>query len=170
MSKTMIRLSKFAAAGVMLAAFSNLDNPQFNLPINEREKVCIVEALWHEARGESEQGIRAVLTVIQNRVYDARYPSSYCRVINQRKQFSYILQHRAKGKPTTPNPKAVEISKIKLIDSLATDALQGKLEPIVPQNALWYHTIQVRPEWSKKMRRVKVVGNHVFYTDKAKVK
>ena len=50
---------------------------------------CLTEALYHEARGESVKGQRAVAEVILNRVDHPAFPKSVCGVVNQPSQFSY---------------------------------------------------------------------------------
>lgn len=137
-----------------------------SLPVNEREKACLIEAAWHEARGESEDGIRAVMAVIQNRVHSRRYPASYCAVIYQYRQFSYVIEHKRIGKSTKPVVKPSEMLKYRLIERLAVDTLQAKLDAPVPPDVLWYHTHQVKPQWSKKKKLVKVVGKHRFFTER----
>lgn len=56
------------------------------------EKACIVQALWHEARGEKLAGLLAVASVIENRKNSSRYPADYCSVIWQDKQFSFTAK------------------------------------------------------------------------------
>ena len=42
----------------------------------EREKQCIVDALYHEARGEGEFGMKAVANVIHNRYEHPAFPDT----------------------------------------------------------------------------------------------
>ena len=47
------------------------------------EKLCLAQAIYHEARGESKEGQLAVANVIINRAMSKKYPSSICGVVFQ---------------------------------------------------------------------------------------
>ena len=51
---------------------------------------CLAGAVYFEARGEPLEGQLAVAQVIVNRAEDRRFPSSYCGVVYQRSQFSFV--------------------------------------------------------------------------------
>lgn len=56
------------------------------------QKDCMMEALWHEARGEPQIGQLAIAEVIFNRLDSGKFGSSVCEVVNQKYpncQFSY---------------------------------------------------------------------------------
>jgi spore germination cell wall hydrolase CwlJ-like protein len=127
----------------------------------EQEKYCLKEALWFEARGESEQGIRAVANVIINRKISSRYPSTYCGVIWQYKQFSYTIPGY-KGKPLWITPKTTEYTALQQIDEIVQEVFDGRFRSVLPQSVLWYHTTSVNPKWSRKKKTVRIVGRHVF--------
>lgn len=138
----------------------NQDVPTRGINISEKE--CIYEALWHEARGESKEGIHAVASVIQNRVYSGRYPKNFCEVVQQGRQFSY---RNRKGVVVTPTPNAFQLQTARVIDRLSTEMLTGEFKASVAPSVLWYHTKKVKPQWSKQFKKVKVIGNHVFYSE-----
>ena len=49
----------------------------------ERSLQCLTEAVYYEARSESEEGQRAVAQVVLNRVRHPAYPNSVCGVVYQ---------------------------------------------------------------------------------------
>src|SRR3546814_1697830 len=51
---------------------------------------CLAGAVYFESRGESLAGQLAVAHVIINRAESGRFPSSYCGVVHQRSQFSFV--------------------------------------------------------------------------------
>lgn len=51
----------------------------------------IEQALWAEARGESDLGKRAVAHVILNRLKSARFPNTVKGVITAPRQFAYAI-------------------------------------------------------------------------------
>ena len=137
---------------------TTVTNPEFSMQINPREKACIIEAVWYEARGENLNGRIAVINVIRNRVYSGMYPDSYCDVIREPKQFSYWHQIKNK-KPLVNDSNRVLYLEI---ETLAEQALKGTILDVVPSDVLWYHHIRVSPKWSKRMKTDTVIGMHKF--------
>jgi spore germination cell wall hydrolase CwlJ-like protein len=124
------------------------------------EWVCLTEALYFEARGESFNGISAVAEVIINRKKSAKFPNSVCAVISQGVggkrgcQFSYKCDGKAE---VYHEPKAYA-----RVAKMAKLKLDGRLKKIT-DGALFYHTTAVSPSWSRKFRRTAKVGVHLFY-------
>ena len=128
----------------------------------QQEKQCLTAALWHEARGEGLQGIKAVASVIENRKQSPQYPSTYCKIIKQHKQFSFVQD----GKPIHKLEQQVKPSEkevFALVSSLAEQMLQGRFKPVLPARVLHYTTHAVSNQWTAKMQVVAKVGNHRFY-------
>jgi len=126
----------------------------------DEEWACLTEALYFEARGESVKGQFAVAEVILNRVSSGRFPNTVCAVVNQgtgRKyqcQFTYTCDGH---KEVVREPKAyVQVGKVaQLMINGAPRALTD--------NATYYHTKAVRPNWSRKFARTTTIGVHHFY-------
>ncbi len=119
-----------------------------------RELECLAVGIYFESKSEPLAGQLAVGKVIANRANSGgRFPSSYCGVLFQRGQFSFI---RGRSLPSVPRASrqwqtAVAIAKI--VD-------QGLKESAVG-NALFFHARYVSPGW--RLKRVASIGNHVFY-------
>jgi N-acetylmuramoyl-L-alanine amidase len=119
-----------------------------------RELECLAAGIYFEAKSESLAGQLAVGQVIANRANSkGRFPSSYCGVLFQRGQFSFVRGGRwpAVAKGGTQWKNAVAIARI--VDQELHDGP-------VPR-ALFFHARRVSPGW--KLTRVGTVGNHVFY-------
>ena len=114
---------------------------------------CLARAVYFEARGESLEGQLAVAEVIANRSQSARWPSSYCGVVKQRSQFSFVKGGRIPEpiRSSSAWRKAVAIARI----------VDGDHHESSVSNALFFHARYVNPGW--RMKRVGTVGNHVFY-------
>jgi len=125
-----------------------------------KERNCLIKLLWGEARGESPVGIMAVLSVVENRRLHPDYPSTYCRITYQNKQFSFVSN---KG---SLSPKPVEINKFVFITELANTAVEGRFKPILPDNILHYTHKDVSNYWTRKKKVFTLIGNHKFYTTK----
>lgn len=136
-----------------------------------KERLCLAQAIYHEARGESEIGQRAVANVILNRVVSNRYPSTVCGVVFQnaggkkfRCQFTFACDGRSDmgGKGN----RIVRESWVRAnVLALATYKRfqEGHRPQALPGTALYYHTTQVRPSWASSFRPVATIGSHIFY-------
>ena len=130
------------------------------VPKSDKQMSCLAEALYFEARGEPIKGQLAVGEVILNRVEDARYPSSICRVINQGtgRRFACQFTYTCDGKlETVHERKPYEIS-LKIAKILMTTH-----DRKLTRGSTHYHSNYVDPKWSKKFERVAKFGRHIFY-------
>jgi spore germination cell wall hydrolase CwlJ-like protein len=118
------------------------------------ELECLATAVYFESKGEPLAGQLAVGKVIANRVASGgRFPGTYCGVLFQRGQFSFVRGH---GLPSVAHSNyqwqtAVAIAKI--VDQRLKDSAVG--------DALFFHARYVSPAWG--MKRVASIGNHVFF-------
>jgi spore germination cell wall hydrolase CwlJ-like protein len=119
-----------------------------------RELECLATGIYFESKSEPLAGQLAVGQVIANRANSGgRFPSSYCGVLFQRSQFSFV---RGRSLPSVPRASkqwqtAVAIAKI--VD-------QG-LKASSVGNAMFFHARYVSPRW--RLTRVASIGNHIFY-------
>jgi len=129
----------------------------------QREIDCLARNIYFEARFEPEEGRRAVAHVVLNRVADARWPDSACRVIAEGFpdagllcQFSWYCD----GKPNRPRRGGPWRDATRL----ALQVYWGRsADPT--HGALWYHADYVAPEWRRALRRGPQIGRHIFYYD-----
>jgi N-acetylmuramoyl-L-alanine amidase len=118
-----------------------------------RELECLAAGIYFESKGEPLAGQLAVGEVIANRANSGRFPSTYCGVLFQRGQFSFV---RGRSWPAIKKSgrqwhNAVAVAKI--VDQDLKDSAVG--------NALFFHAKHVSPRW--RLKRVASVGNHIFY-------
>ena len=118
-----------------------------------REMRCLAGAVYFEARGESLDGQLAVGRVIVERAKSNRFPDSYCGVVFQRSQFSFVLGNRMPKIKTGSRAwqRAVAIARIADGGSWESPA----------EGAMYFHATRVSPSW--RLTRVARVDNHVFY-------
>lgn len=119
------------------------------------EEDCLANAVYFEARGETLEGQLAVAEVVMNRARSGRYPATWCGVVVQRSQFSFV---RAGIIPPANRSseawrRAVAIARI---------AQSGTTRMLAP-NVLWYHANYVRPSWGRRLSRSALIGAHIFY-------
>jgi spore germination cell wall hydrolase CwlJ-like protein len=128
--------------------------------IDARQHACLSQAIYYEARGETQQGQTAVAEVIMNRTRSGYYPSTICGVV-------YQGSHRSTGCQFTftcdgslnrrPRGRAWERAQ-----RTATAVMLGYNRPMT-QNATHYHTTAVNPVWNSGLVETTQIGVHVFY-------
>lgn len=118
-----------------------------------REEECLAGAIYFESRSESLEGQHAVADVVINRAESGRFPSTICGVVYQPSQFSFVRGGRmpAISRSSTDWHEAVAIARI---------AINERWDSAAP-NALFFHATRVSPRW--RLKKVAVVGNHIFY-------
>jgi hypothetical protein len=126
----------------------------------ERALQCLSEAIYYEARSESDDGQRAVAQVVLNRVRHPAYPNSVCGVVYQGServtgcQFSFTCDgSMAWG----IEPYAWERAR-----RIAEAALAGAVYRPVGL-ATNYHTTAIQPYWAPSLIPQTVIGAHIFY-------
>ena len=118
-----------------------------------RELECLAGAIYFESKSESLSGQLAVGQVVANRSKSGRFPSSYCGVVFQRSQFSFV-----RGRALPPIPRSsLQWKTAVAIAQIVDQALHVSTVP----KALFFHARRVSPGW--RLTRVGTVGNHVFY-------
>ena len=149
-----MRLFKFAATVCIALSISTAAVAG---SCDEREKLqTLALNIYHEARGESEEGMRMVGEVTINRVSSSHYPDTICDVVYQRGQFSWVSKRNKK--PTEPDAwqKSLEIAK-EILD-----------EDVASYSHLATHFINKAdvaraPRWIRRFEKVTTIGGHTFY-------
>ena len=119
-----------------------------------RELECLATGIYFEAKSEPLAGQLAVGQVIANRAQSGgRFPSSYCGVLFQRGQFSFVHGHSLPSVAHSNRQWQTAVAIARIVD-------QG-LQSSVAGNALFFHARYVSPGWG--MKRVASIGNHIFY-------
>ena len=123
-------------------------------PMTE-ELRCLAGAVYFEARGEPLAGQLAVAQVIINRAEDSRFPQSYCGVVAQPGQFSFMRGSRMPAIRTGSAAweRAVAVAQI---------AHQGLWESQAG-DAVFFHARYVNPGWSRTKTRLAQIDTHIFY-------
>ena len=116
---------------------------------------CLATAVYFESMGEPLEGQLAVANVVINRAKSGRYPTSWCGVVKQKAQFSFVRAGRFPRIDYSCDAwaKAQAIARIAALN----------LTTALPQDVLWYHADYVAPRWRNNLRRVEKIGAHIFY-------
>ncbi len=135
--------------------------------VKAQERKCLTNALYYEARSEGEAGILAVASVIENRKEHQNYPGTYCGIINQRKQFSYVALRKPDVESIEQRLKASDRVAYMQVSEVADSMLEGRFEPVLPTNVLHYTTKYISNAWTKTKKVYATIGNHRFYKEKS---
>ena len=116
---------------------------------SKKEFHCLVQNVYYEARGESQQGKIAVAHVTLNRTRNPKFPKNICEVVYQPGQFSW----------TQGVPKAKPLAK-EWRESYAAAAEAYNTRGF---DAIYFHNKESNARWN--LKPVKIIGKHHFYKD-----
>jgi len=123
-------------------------------PMTEQMR-CLAGAVYFEARGEALAGQLAVAQVIINRTEDGRFPRSYCGVVAQPGQFSFM---RGSRMPRLPQGTAAWDRAVAVAQIADKGLWQSEAE-----GAVFFHARYVKPGWSRTKTRLAQIDMHIFY-------
>lgn len=134
--------------------YALVDKFATNAPLDEQTN-CLATAVYFEARGESVEGQLAVARVVMNRAASGRYPASWCEVVKQPAQFSFVRHGTFPYADTNSNAWR----KAEAVAQLAA----ANIVPSLSNDVLWYHADYVAPSWGQRLSVVQKIGQHIFY-------
>ena len=136
-------------------ALDNISMPKMN-----RELKCLSEALYFEARGEQIEGQIAVADVIINRKKSNQFPNTICGVISEgsHKRHACQFSYNCDGKLELIYDKRTYNRIVKLSSLILNGAFSD-----VTKGATFFHASEVSPAWSKKFKKTRKIGRHIFY-------
>lgn len=128
---------------------------------NQREaqddqRHCLVQNIYHEARGATIDEKVAVAWVTRNRMESSKFPASYCEVVYQRAQFSWTLI----------DPRTLLINETKRIveaRAIADAVMEGSI-PDPTGGALYFyaHGAMEPPHWTRYAYNVRIFDALTF--------
>ncbi len=118
-----------------------------------RELECLAVGIYYESKSEPLAGQLAVGQVIANRAHSGRFASTYCGVLFQRSQFSFVRGHSYPAPVRSGRQWQTAVAVAKIVDQ--------KLQASSVPGALFFHAKRVSPGW--RLARIGAVGNHIFY-------
>jgi len=125
------------------------------------EHRCLSEVMYFEARGEGEDGQKAVAEVIFHRMTKGNYGHSICAVVYEGVgtatcQFSFVCDGSLEERKS-PEPW-------RQAQALAARILTGE-EHLgdATDGAVNFHAASIEPGWTGDFVRTVQIGNHIFY-------
>lgn len=129
-----------------------------NVPSNPIE--CLTQAIYYEARSESEEGQAAVAEVVLNRSRSGRYPADVCQVVYQRNSRTCQFTFTCDG---SIGRGAVNMRSWARAERIAREVYEGRSSGLLPRDSVNYHADYVRPTWGRRLAQVRQIGAHIFY-------
>ena len=167
--KTFLAVGLTTALGLYSAGVEayNYDVDLTQKEDNLRQRNCLALNVYHEAKGESELGQRAVAYVTLNRANDPQYPDDICDVVFQavtkngvpihnKCQFSWYCD----GKDDEPTDDKAYAEAV-YVASVVINTYGTAFDPTM--GATMYHADSVKPGWRKSFEETTQIENHIFY-------
>ena len=126
----------------------------------ESALICLAMNIYHEARSEPIAGRVAVAEVTINRVESKYYPNDVCAVVYQKGKKSCAFSWTCDNISDTPHEKK-EFDRAKRLARMVL-LNKGNVHA-VGKNVTHYHHKNIKPYWLTDVKKVKQVGNHIFY-------
>jgi spore germination cell wall hydrolase CwlJ-like protein len=151
------------------SAYAN-DHTELDVQVN-----CLADNIYWEARNQPTKGMIAVALVTRNRVFDHRYPNTYCGVVKQgptreswkkdgtyypirnRCQFSWFCDGKS---DTIPNQ---DLDVYDLARIIAFKVASNAPIKDFTKGATHYHATYVYPEWAETKTQTIKIKDHIFY-------
>lgn len=133
-----------------------VEEPDNRKVYSKNEIRCLAVNIFHEARNQTIEGMKAVAWVTVNRTKSDRYPDTICGVVYQKKQFSWTIT-----KPVIRNWKVY--FEIEALAREFLNELQYQ-ERDPTHGAKFYHANYIKPpKWARVFSRTTQIGDHIFY-------
>jgi N-acetylmuramoyl-L-alanine amidase len=152
-----LRLSAVVLATALPVAFAS--SAQGLTRITPGAEHCLALAMYWEAKNEGPDGMRAVASVVLNRVAHPDFPDTVCGVVKQGGetppcQFSWWCDGKS-DRPTEARAwtTAQQIAE-RALASPPSDRTFG---------ALFFHNTAIETPWVRKRQRTVQIGRHIFY-------
>lgn len=117
---------------------------------------CLAQNIYHEARGTSTKEQIAVAMVTKNRVISKDFPKSFCEVVYQPYQFSWVDQGKRKINDKTAWEKAVQIATKVYYNKIVSDPTKGATHYYAPK-------LIKEPKWARQGYDIVRLEEHKYF-------
>ncbi len=126
------------------------------------EQRCLAQAIYFEARSEPEEGQAAVAQVVLNRAMSGLYPGSVCGVVfqNQERHNACQFSFTCDGHPLHMTEADAWTNAVRI----AHEVTDGSTYVSDIGGSTHYHANYVTPFWARSLKKMEVIGHHIFYT------
>jgi len=153
--------------GTRIFTLKKLTNRLDNMSPVDADVDILARTIWGEARGQGDSGMRAVASVIMNRVREGQQGLHVWRGKTVRDVSLKPWQFSAWNLGDPNRDKMINVTSddysFRLALGIAELAVNGLLEDTTG-GANSYHTEAVSPNWADPAKISAMVGNQIFYT------
>ena len=133
-----------------LEAVTDVSEPAQPVVASNRERDCLMRAMYFESNRSSQDGLLSVGTVVMHRLENGAWGNSICSVVGAPRQFAPgALTRKMEGDLTD-------------LTTLADAIIAGKRQPQLAKNVMFFHVAGLKFPY-KNMRYVHVAGGNTFY-------
>ena len=122
----------------------------------------MVAVVYHESRGESDEGKHAVIEVVLSRMDDPRWPASACAVVRQPHQFEFVTNGRW---PEMTDVAAIENARRVVRTALTIWSMPKARRANGFANGADHFHSGPKPYWANRMPQVTRIDGHRFYRE-----
>lgn len=147
------------APTLMLTAAAMLVDAGVDTTYDAMALSCLALNVYHESRGEPDEGQLAVAHVTLNRAASTMHPDDVCSVVSETNGGSCQFGWWCDGRSITPRN---EPSYHRALD-VALDAMTGA-EPDPTDGATFFVSSRFgRPGWTRSLTQTAQISGHVFF-------
>jgi hypothetical protein len=141
--------------GLNKAGMQSMLKPNRHHGYSDREKECLMRAMFFESHRSSRDGMIAVGTVVMNRVRSGKWGSTICEVVSAKRQFAPGVMTRKMNSKALPD-----------VEAAAEAVLKGERHAKV-KNSMFFHTAGMKFGYNN-MQYTIVAGGNAFYEKRKK--
>lgn len=131
--------------------------------MNEDDVLTLARTLWGEARGEDDEGMKAVCCTIINRFNSKKWYSGKTIAETCTKPWQYSCWN--KNDPNLPKMLNLTYIQLKREMDIIKDVTSGVYNDITFGATHYYNPKVCSPEWAKGKVPCYTHGNHLFFKD-----
>ena len=146
-------LTLFIIIALAVMALHGKPKQQALSDLSEDDLFCMVQNVYHEARGQSLLGQAAVAHVTLNRLRSPAYPDSVCDVVWEPNQFSWTQDGKS--------DRMTDLDAIGKAVDIALAASRGRIKDPAGGSLHYYAPRKVKPDWANRGYKL-IVGEHTF--------
>src|SRR5690606_12134674 len=155
------RVFTSGTAALLAAAFgasmSSAENDPAE-PIDEQHR-CLALTMYFEARSEGPEGMRAVGSVVLNRVESEHFPSTVCEVVKEGGetppcQFSWWCDGKSDVPRNAEQWQTALAVAAALLEDRGEDTTHG---------ALFFHAASISVPWRAERTKTAEILGHIYY-------
>jgi spore germination cell wall hydrolase CwlJ-like protein len=149
----------FAAVATCASGFSGPAASQTSSGEVSDDQRCLALSMYFEARSEGPEGMRAVGSVVLNRIASDEFPDTACAVVYEGGetppcQFSWWCDGRSDAPTNSEHWETALALAAEMLEERGDDPTDG---------ALFFHSADIPVPWQLERKRTVQILGHVYY-------